>query len=439
VTWFILLALTAWGASGQKSDIKVIRGATLIDGTGRGPVKGAVVAIEGPRIRQVGAGGQVKIPEGADVITAEGKFIIPGLADMHNHLGGGDFSSAPPDVKKNLAQLLAWGVTTIFATHIDMKNFAELKSVSKEAAAYPRFFAVGRLLTAKNGWASFFGGYTPETTDAARAAVRELKAAHVDAIKLIYDDMSWLTKSAMPMLKPDVMGAIIDEAHRQGLKAYAHAPILKHAKETLRKGIDGFVHGIISDPVDDEFIDLMKKNHAFYTATLTLFEACADLAAWSARVAAFDERGAIKPDVYDKLKSPDIIKQWESGWTNIPYTKERMPVLRANLKKLSDAGVPVVTGTDTGVPGVLLGVSSQMELVLHVEAGLRPADVIRAATLDAQRMLGRGQESGSVEAGKQADFLILDADPLADIRNVRKIHRVVKGGVVYDPTQLRRP
>src|SRR5262249_27646001 len=109
------------------------------------------------------------------------------------------------------------------------------------------------------------------------------------------------------------------------------------------------------------------------------------------------------------------------------------------LKKLFDAGVPVVTGTDTGVPGVLLGVSSQMELVLHVEAGLQPADAIRAATLEAQRMLGREKESGSVEAGKQADFLILDADPLADIRNVRKIHRVVKGGVVHDPSRLRRP
>jgi imidazolonepropionase-like amidohydrolase len=421
----------------QTQNTKAIIGGTVIDGAARAPIKDAVIIIEGARIKEVGARNKMKIPKGAYIIDAQGKFVIPGLADMHNHLGDGSFNFAQQDPKKNLAELLAWGITTVFDTAIDMKSFSEFKKISAEdTASYPRFFAVGRQFGAKGGWGSFQGGYTPDTPDEARAAVREMKSANVDAIKIVYDDMSWLTKRTMPMLKPEVMGAIIDEAHQQGLRAYVHAPILKYAREALRAGADGFVHGIISDPVDDDFVTSMKKNRAVYIATLVLFEACADLAGWSQRERAFDDRGIINKEVYDMLSSPATIKQWVTGWNNIPYTKERMATLRANLKKLSDAGVPVVTGTDTGVPGVLLGVSSQMELTLMAEAGLKPEEVIRAATINAARMIGREKDLGSIEAGKLADLVILDANPLADVRNIRRTYRVMKGGVLYDPAQL---
>jgi imidazolonepropionase-like amidohydrolase len=219
---------------------------------------------------------------------------------------------------------------------------------------------------------------------------------------------------------------------------YVHAPILKYAKEVLRAGADGLVHGIISDPVDDEFIALMKKNGAVYVSTLALFEACADLAAWTRRLAAYDERGLIAKEVYETLLSPATARQWEAINSNSSYTKERLPVLRANLKKLLDAGVPIVTGTDTGFPGVLLGVSSQIEMKLHVEAGLKPQDAILAATINAARMVGREKEMGSIEPGKLADMLVLDHDSLADIGNLRHIYRVIKGGVAHDPAQLLR-
>jgi imidazolonepropionase-like amidohydrolase len=143
-------------------------------------------------------------------------------------------------------------------------------------------------------------------------------------------------------------------------------------------------------------------------------------------------------ETYESVGSPFSLIGWNLMWDNTGYAKQRMPVLQANLKAVHDAGIPVVAGTDTGVPGVLLGVSSQMELLLHVEAGLRPEDALRAATVVAARMLGLGRELGTVEPGKLADLLILDADPLADIRNVRRIHRVVKGGVARDPVELLR-
>ncbi|MEW6207483.1 MAG: amidohydrolase family protein [Acidobacteriota bacterium] len=426
----IISLLAAVPALSQRQDIKVITGATLIDGTARPPIKDAVIIIRGARIEQVGA--KIAIPKDAEVIDARGKFIIPGLADMHHHLANGSLNFAQQNFRKNLAQLLASGVTTVLNLHIDLKSFADLKSASSgDTSPYPRFFSVGR------GFGTI-GGYRPQTPDDARAAVLELKAASVDAVKLAYDDLSWLSKQSFPLLKPDVMAAIIDEAHKQNLKVYVHAPILKYAKEVLRAGADGLVHGIISDPIDEEFIALMKKNGAVYIATLALFEDCADLAAWTRRLAAYDERGMIAKSVYETLLSPATARQWEAINNNSSYTKERMPVLRANLKKLFDAGVPIVTGTDTGFPGVLLGVSSQIEMKLHVEAGLKPQAVILAATINAARMIGRERELGSVESGKLADLLILDQDPLADIGNVRHIHRVIKGGVVHDPMQLLR-
>jgi imidazolonepropionase-like amidohydrolase len=106
------------------------------------------------------------------------------------------------------------------------------------------------------------------------------------------------------------------------------------------------------------------------------------------------------------------------------------------LKTVGDAGIPIAIGTDTGFPGVILGVSSLMEVVLHVEAGLTPQAALRAATSTAAAMIGREKDLGTVEPGKLADLVVLDADPLADVRNIRKIHRVVKGGVIYDPAQL---
>lgn len=434
----VILLLLPMLANAQGQHTKVITGATVIDGTGRPPIKDAVIVIEGARIKQVGAKGKVRIPARAQIINASGKFVIPGLADMHNHLSDGSLNSGRQDLKRNLAQLLAWGITTTFDTAIDMKSFAELARVSSEdASPYPRFFAAGHSFGAKGGWGSFQGGYALGTPDEARAAVRELKAAKVNAVKLVYDDMSWLSKRPMPMLKPDVMAAIIDEAHKEGLKAYVHAPILKYAKEVLHAGADGLVHGIISEPIDNEFVTLMKKNRAVYIATLALYEACADIAGWSRRQAGFDERGVIKKEVYEALTSPTTVKRWESDW-NTAYVKERMPILRANLKRLLDASISIVTGTDTGIPGVLLGVSSQMELMLHAEAGLKPEEVVRAATINAARMIGREKDLGSIEPGKLADLVILDANPLADIQNVRRTNRVIKGGEVYNPTELLR-
>jgi imidazolonepropionase-like amidohydrolase len=436
---FILLLFGAV-ANAQTNNIKVISGATVFDGTGRPAVEDTVIIIEGSRIKQVGPRQKVRIPRGAQVIDARGKYVIPGLADMHNHLDSDSvgITQRTKDFQGSLQRMLGWGFTLLFdPASRDLNARGELKRLAApDQAPYPHYYAIGRTFGAKGGHGPETK-YTPETVDEARAAVREVKAANTDAVKIYYTDLIYVTTQLRPMLKPEVMAAIVDEAHKQGLKVYVHAPVLKYAKEVLRAGVDGLAHGILSDPVDEEFIALMKRNKAVYVSTNAVFESVADITGWSRRAAAADDRGILPKEVYETGASPELEKQWNKKWNNISYMKERLPVLRANLRRVYDAGIPVVAGSDSS--GAFVGLASQMELMLQVEAGLTPRESLQTATLNAARMIGREKDLGSVEPGKLADLLILDADPLADIRNIRRIHRIVKGGIFYEQADLLKP
>ena len=422
--------------SGQ---VKVIEGATIIDGTGRAPLQNATIVIEGTRIRRIGTKDNVKIPNGAEVIDARGKFVIPGLSDMHNHLDSDSIgiTQHTQDFKRSLQRMLGWGYTLIFdPASRDLSMLPELKRLSSsDTAPYPHYYGIGRTFGAKGGHGPQTK-HTPETPDEARVAVREVKRAGTDAIKIYYTDLIYVTTNVRPMLKPEVMAAIVDEAHKQGLKVYVHAPVLKYAKEVLRAGVDGFAHGILSDPVDDEFITLMKRNRAVYVATNAVFNSVADLTGWSRRAQAADENAIIPEAIFKAGMSPELEKQWNARWNNIVYTKERLPILQANLRKVYATGIPVVLGSDSS--GAFVGLASQIELSLEAEAGLTPLQIIQTATLNAAKMVNREKDLGSVEEGKLADLLILNADPLADIANIRKIYRIVKGGVVYEQAQLLR-
>ena len=418
-----------------------ITGATLIDVIGGASIEGAVILVEGSRIQQIGSSAEVTVPSGTEEIDAAGKFVIPGLADMHNHLADGTFGfgEREPNYEENLGRLLSWGITLVYSTGIpDLQAYADLKRLSSDPASrYPHFYSVGKQFGAEGGHGSI-GGFAPATPEEGREGVRENKAANVDAIKFVYSPVTYAIKSGLPQLEPEVMEAIIEEAHANGLKAMVHAPILKYAKDVLRAGADGLVHGIIDQPIDEEFVDLMKKNQAFYMTTHAIFEAAGDMDGWARRLEAFDRSGRVPKAEIQKGMDPALVKEWESRWDNFSYMKEHMPVLRANTKKAYESGLFVVAGSDTGDSGsgLINGLSQQVELQLLVESGLTPAQVLQTATINAARMIGREDDLGSIEAGKLADLVILNADPLADIRNVNAIHRVIKGGVVHDPARM---
>lgn len=427
-----LALTTSFTTAEEGTPVIAITGVTLIDGTGRPPISDALIVVADGRIAAVGPENDTRVPADAQVVDAQGKFVIPGLADMHNHLGSGAFVSSGEDYSRNLRRLLAFGVTTVFVPGIADTTYLELEALTAgDSGPYPRMLGVG------SGFGTL-GGISPATAEEARSRIRDLKKAGVDAIKLAYDDLSWLTTRGALTLSPDVMRAIIVESHAQGLKTYVHAPLLHHAKEALQAGADGLLHGILSDPVDDEFITLMKSNGAVYVSTLSLFEDCANIAAWVERQESFDINRLTPADVYASLKSHGAASQWESMWDNLAYTRTRLVNVRGNLNRVAAAEIPIAIGTDAGFAGVVLGVSAQLELVLHVEAGVSPIEVIRMATLGAARMAALESQSGSIEVGKKADLVILDADPIADIENLRTVSLVLRGGVSYAPEELVR-
>jgi len=337
----------------------------------------------------------------------------------------------------NLGRLLAVGVTTVFNPDGGEGEFAKLKSAAAaDASPYARFFGTGPAITVP-GASLGQQGLTPATVADARAVVQKLKAANVDAIKIHRDDLAWASKRTLPLMAADVLQAVVEEAHRQDLRAYVHAPQLLRAKEALRAGVDGLMHGIIDEPIDQDFIALMKKNSAVYVPTLGMFEDIADVGAFAKRQAPYwDQLGLQPPGIYQVFTSPQGIQIFQSLLSNTAFTKEHLPMLRTNMQQAFSAGIPIVMGSDTGFFGVLLAVATPLEMELMVEGGLKPIDALRAATINAARMIGRDKELGSVDAGKMADLLILDANPLDDIRAIRRIHRVVKGGVVHEPARL---
>jgi imidazolonepropionase-like amidohydrolase len=436
-----VLLVTAAAAMAQWPATFVLTGATLIDGTGRPPLDDAVIVIEAGRISRVGPRATTPTPANATIIDGRGKFVIPGLADMHNHLQNGSIPGPPQDLVSNLSRLTSLGITTVFNPSVPLAEFARLRTASAQTPAAARFFGTGPIVTVKGDFfGAAVGAPTPATPAEAIAVVNTLKAAGVDAIKTQRDDFGWASTFVNGLMPLDVLTALVQEAHRQGLKVFVHAPKLALAREALTAGVDGLMHGIIDEPIDEAFLALMKTNGAVYVSTQGLFEDVADIAAWTRRLAPYWEQAALQPpDLPASLASPAAVKQFQFLAGNAAFTRGRLGVARGNLKKVFDAGVPIVLGTDTGFVGVLIGVSTYVELELLVEAGLRPQDAIRAATLNAAGMIGREKDLGSVEAGKLADLVILDAKPLEDIRNVRKIYRTVKGGVVYEPAAARQP
>ena len=441
-----LLALSGVTTDVQTPVVKVITGATLLNPTSAAPIPDSVLVINGSRLVSVGqvppkAGAIGGGPAGAEVIDARGKFVIPGLADMHNHLGAGGMSLGPPreNYVANLGRLLATGVTTVFAPGIGEGEFTALKSAAAaDASTYPRFFGTGPAITVPGGSLGEQGP-APTTAAEARAVVQKLKALNVDAIKIHRDDLAWASKRTIQPMALDVLQAVVDEAHRVGLRTYVHAPQLARAKEALRAGIDGLMHGIIDERIDQDFIALMKKNSASYVPTLGLFEDVADVAAFAKREAPYwDQLGFQPPGIYQFFTTAQGVQIFQSLLSNTAFTKGQLSTLRANLLAAFKAGIPIVMGSDTGFPGMLLGVATQIELELMVESGLTPLQTIQTATINAARMIGQEKQLGSIDAGKNADLLILNANPLDDIRAIRRIHRVVKGGVVYDPSRLPR-
>jgi imidazolonepropionase-like amidohydrolase len=458
-----VLVLSAWAglAPANSTPVTVITGATVIhpSKTGSDAVEpNATILISGNRFQLVSSGITLELPQGAKIIDARGKWVIPGLVDAHVHFfqsgnlytrpDVADFNAVVPyaqEVARNKARLdatfkvwLASGVTGVVDTGGPFWNF-DVRDRAVVSRAAPRVAVAGPLVSMVARPQLDLGDppiVKIDSPEAARAFARRQLDREADFIKVWFihqegDDLA---------AQEAIVKAAGDAAHAAGKRLAVHATELVVAKAALRAGADFLVHGVYDAPVDEEFLQLARKNNALLCPTLFVMDgyALALSNTWKATAAeaarADPEILAAMDDLNDipKEKLPPLVANLMAK----PRALASSDVAMKDLRRIVDARVDVVMGTDAGNIGTLHGPSIHREMKMMVEAGLTPLEVLRAATLNGARALGLEGQAGELKGGMLADLVILDADPLADIGNVEKVYRTVKDGVVYDPAEL---
>jgi imidazolonepropionase-like amidohydrolase len=432
LTAALAAVLCAWLVAGQPpraaADAVLFEGARLIAGDGGPVIERSAFVVQNGSFVSVGKAGEVKRPPGAARVDLAGKTVMPALIDVHTHLGyrrdatflAGNFTRE--NVLDQVQRLAYYGIAAVGSAGTDRGD------VTLRMRDEPHPGALIR--TAWRGLAPPDAGPNPPMRDApygvtteadARADVRELAVRKADFVKVWVDDRN----GTVPKLSPVLYRAIIDEAHRNNLRVFAHIATLADAKDLLRAGIDGFLHAVRDREVDDELLRLLKERPSVFF-TPTLFAPM--LNTYSARPAWLDEpaiRERVSPDVIAQLgtslasRSPEAVRTGREEWA----TRAR------NVAKLRAAGVRIALGTDVGgaSAGGMFGWTEHIELEHMVAAGLTPAEAIVAATRTAADIL-RLDRLGMVAAGKSADFLVLDGNPLESIANTRRIARVYLRG-----------
>jgi imidazolonepropionase-like amidohydrolase len=396
------------------SPISAYFNATLIDGTGSAPLPGAVLLVRDGHIERVGPADAVDIPEGAERVDLGGKFVIPGLIDTHVHVGDtlgletGHYSTE--NILRQLALYARYGVTTVNSLGDDRAEAIEIRDSQNTAGLdRARIFVGGTVVTG-------------DTAEEALAIVEENAAVGVDWIKFRVDD----NLGTVAKMSPEVYQPVIERAHELGLPVAAHVYYLGDAKLLLESGIDFVAHSIRDVPVDEETIALFAERDACYCPTLTrelstfVYEEIPEF---------FEDpffRAEVDDEIISRLSDP-VRRQSVRESRAAQLYKAALPVAAGNLKALTDAGVRIAFGTDSGPPARFQGYFEHVELAMMAEAGLTPEQILKSATVDAAACLGL-DDVGTLEAGKWADFIVLGADPLADIRNSRTIEAVYIAG-----------
>jgi len=440
-------------AGGASAEPVIIDHATLIDGTGRPPKPDVSVVVDGGRFTLVGPSILARGIAGRR-IDATGKFLIPGLFDVHIHLAGfsrggkdwvpgskeGKWTVDRKEGEAALASFLYAGVTSVLDVGNIPQNILPLRADERAGKILsPHIFATGNLVTYPGSHGTDIAVNVTSWPEAQAQLQAQFDSQHPDVQKITYDDEGWGSRPLIPILPRDLLQHIVEFYNDHGVRTTVHVSNEARAREAIYVGVDTLAHTPIQGPVTEAFVRLAAAKQIPMASTMMIGDNYSrlhdhpeylDQPLYVATMTA-SERARLKKLIADggetalRGSKPLYQKSWRL------WMKTQTPILEDNLRRIDEAGGVIALGTDGSN-----GAGSQRELELLAEAGIKPLEIVRIATLNGARFIGRQETMGSIEEGKIADAVLLGADPTVDIANCKSIVMVMKAGEIVDESKL---
>jgi imidazolonepropionase-like amidohydrolase len=445
----LVFAVAGWMAAYSQTNAVIYEGARLIIGDASAPIENGAFVVRNGRITAIGPKGSVPTPSGAARVDLTGKTVMPTMNNIHVHMGYEGYVSwsvenhTPENVLNHLEREAFYGVGTALAMGEQPVDFAiefqQNQLAGKFAPAARFFFAAGMAPPGGGpdslliqGTGPLHAVYEVSTAEEAVAAVRKIAAKNIKELKFWVDNRD-NTRGSMKKMPPEVYAPLIEEAHKHGMLVHAHATNLEDQKGVVKAGVDVLVHTLVAEKVDDEFIAILKAKKPYWTPVMGLGD--------RSELCDGDD-GFI-----EQVLPESVIADIKAGKTWLPSPPCSAPAstqfvqreenLRYNFPKYIAAGARIVLGTDAGVSAKYsFGFAEHHEIGMYVRLGLTPAEAIIASTSRPTEVL-RIKDTGVLAQGKRADFIVLRANPLENIRNTREIDAVYLDGARLDRDALR--
>ena len=440
--WLVVasFAATVYSQPRSPSPVVIYEGGRLIIGDGSAPIEGGALVVQYGHIAAIGRQGAVKAPAGSARVNLTGKTVMPAMINVHVHIGYEGYTSwgaenyTPQNVLDHLQREAFYGVGVTQSVGSSPTEASIEFQRDQQAGKYPpasRFFFVPGMAPPNGGPDPVLRKATTalhvvnevSTGPDARAVVKALAAKNIKSVKIWVDDR----RGTYPKMTPEVYEAVIDEAHKHGMIVHAHATTLPDQKAVVRAGADVLVHMVQNEKLDDEYLALLKEKKPYWATVIGL----GDRTAVCEHDPFFEQAlpakliAAIRATTEPRPLTP-------SCGPPSPNAPAREAILAYNFPRMIASGARIVLGTDTGIePGHTFGSGEHLELARWVQLGLTPSQAIVGATQRPAELVGL-KDSGILAVGKRADFIVLDANPLDNIRNTRQISSVYLGGAKFD-------